>query len=142
MKIKNKYTVILQLNFPPPPHMAWNLLHLPAPSADPSSPPYQGHGGTTYPSTPFGMESSVTASWPRYGLLTTSQAVTLNPRSQWSLFDLTVKKSASKSSAVSAQEGAFCTGLPGGLPIKENLGDPVVRLQPAIDTATPFVDTT
>ena len=27
----------LQLNFPPPPHMAWNLLHLPAPTADPSS---------------------------------------------------------------------------------------------------------
>ncbi len=30
---------ILQPNFPPPPHMAWNLPHLPAPSADPSSPP-------------------------------------------------------------------------------------------------------
>ena len=30
---------ILQLNFPPPPHMAWNLLHLPAPTADPSSLP-------------------------------------------------------------------------------------------------------
>ena len=50
-------------------------------------PSYQGHGGTKYPSTPFGMESSVAASWPRYGLLTTSQAVTLKPRSQWSLFE-------------------------------------------------------
>ncbi len=27
----------LQLNFPPPPHMAWDLLLLPAPTADPSS---------------------------------------------------------------------------------------------------------
>ena len=50
-------------------------------------PPYLGHGGTTYPSTPFGMESSIAASWPQYGLLTTSQAVTMNPRSQWSLFE-------------------------------------------------------
>ncbi len=50
-------------------------------------PSYQGHGGTTYPSTPFGMKSSVVASWPRYGLLTTSQAVTLKPRSQCSLFE-------------------------------------------------------
>ena len=50
-------------------------------------PPYLGHGGTTYPSTPFGMGSSIAASWPQYGLLTTSQAVTMNPRSQWSLFE-------------------------------------------------------
>ena len=53
----------------------------------PPPPPYLGHGGTTYPSTPFDMESSMAASWPRYGLLTTSQAVTMNPRSQWSLFE-------------------------------------------------------
>ncbi len=71
---------------PPTPH-GLEPPHLPAPSADPSSPPYQGHGGTTYPSTPFGIESSIAASWPRYGLLTTSQAVTMNPRSQWSLFE-------------------------------------------------------
>ncbi len=138
---------ILQLNFPPPPHMAWNLLiylhHLlihPPPS-------YQGHGGTTYPSTPFGMESSVAASWPRYGLLTTSQAVTLNPRSQWSLFEFGNRLNCEeiciqKISCFKRRKGAFCTGLPDGLPIKENLGDPVVSLQPAIDTATPFVDTT
>ncbi len=65
-------------NFPPQP----------ATSADSSSPPpYLGHGGTTYPSSPFSMESSIAASWPQYGLLTTSQAVTMNPRSQWSLFE-------------------------------------------------------
>jgi len=32
--------------------------------------------------------------------------------------------------------------LPAGLPIKENLGDPVVSQQPVMDTATPLVDTT
>ena len=61
--------------------------YLPATSADPPSPPYLGQGGTTYPSTPFDMKSSIAASWPRDGLLTTSQAVTMNPRSQWSLFE-------------------------------------------------------
>jgi hypothetical protein len=54
------------------------------------------------------MESSVAALWPWYGLLTTSQAVTLsldhNGRYLSSGIDLTAKKSASKSSAVSAQE--------------------------------------
>ena len=50
-------------------------------------PPYLGQGGTTYPSTPFDMKSSIAASWPRDSLLTTSQAVTMNPRSQWSLFE-------------------------------------------------------
>ena len=53
----------------------------------PPPPPYLGQGGTTYPSTPFDMKSSIAASWPRDGLLTTSQAVTMNPRSQWSLFE-------------------------------------------------------
>ena len=60
---------------------------LPATSADSSPPPYLGQGGTTYPSTPFGIESSIATSWPRDGLQTTSQAVTMNPRSQWLLFE-------------------------------------------------------
>ena len=53
----------------------------------PPPPPYLGQGGTTYPSTPFDLKSSIATSWPRDGLLTTSQAVTMNPRSQWSLFE-------------------------------------------------------
>ena len=53
----------------------------------PPPPPYLGQGGTTYPSTPFDMKSSIAALWPRDGLLTTSQAVTMNPRSQRSLFE-------------------------------------------------------
>jgi hypothetical protein len=39
------------------------------------------------------------------------------------------------------REGAFCTGLPDGPAIKADPGGPVVSLQPAIDTATPLVDT-
>ncbi len=56
-------------------------------SWSPPPPPYLGQGGTTYPSTPLDIKSSIAASWPRDGLLTTSQAVTMNPRSQWSLFE-------------------------------------------------------
>ena len=47
-----------------------------------------------------------------------------------------------KFSGFSVRVGAGCTGLPAGLPIKENLGDPVVSQQPVMDTATPLVDTT
>ena len=75
-------------NLPAPFHLSKpSPTYLPATSADSPPPPYQGHGGTTNPSTPFDMESSIAASWPREGLLTTSQAVTMNPRSQWSLFE-------------------------------------------------------
>ena len=61
---------------------------LPSTSADhPPPPPYLGQGGTTHPSTPFDLKSSVATSWPQDGFLTTSQAITMNPRSQWSLFE-------------------------------------------------------
>jgi hypothetical protein len=65
-------------NLPPPTCLQHQLI--------PPPPPYLGQGGTTYPSTPFDMKSSIAASC-RDGLLTTSQAVTMNPRSQWSLFE-------------------------------------------------------
>ncbi len=43
----------LQLNFPPPHHVAWDLLLLPAPTAD-SYPLFTPRPcGTTYPSSPF-----------------------------------------------------------------------------------------
>jgi hypothetical protein len=104
-------------------------------------------GGPHTPPPLFDMESSMEASWPWYGLLTTSHAVTMNPRSQWSLFEFGNRLNyeeicIQKFSCFSGGGGAFCTGLHDGLPIKENLGDPVVSLQPAIDTATPLVDTT
>jgi len=63
----------------PPP--AFNI------SWSPPPPPYLGQGGTTHPSTPFDLKSSVATSWPQDGFLTTSQAITMNPRSQWSLFE-------------------------------------------------------
>jgi hypothetical protein len=124
-------------NFPPQP----------ATSADSSPPITRSGGGPHTPPPPFGMESSIAASWPQYGLLTTSQAVTMNPRSQWSLFEFGNRLNCEefciqKFSCSSGGRGAFCTGLPDGLPIKEDLGDLVVSLQPAIDTATPLVDTT
>ena len=79
---------VLSTNQPAPFHLSKpSPTYLPATSADPPPPPCLGHGGTTYPSTPFDMKSSIEASWPRDGLLTTSQAVTMNPRSQWSLFE-------------------------------------------------------
>ena len=53
----------------------------------PPPPPYLGQGGTTHPSTPFDLKSSVATSWPQDGFLTTSQAITMNPRSQWTLFE-------------------------------------------------------
>ena len=37
---------------------------------------------------------------------------------------------------------AGCTGLPAGLPIKENPGDTSLQSTAVMDTATPLVDTT
>jgi hypothetical protein len=88
MRVRPHYLRVLSTNYlhlstspnlPPPTCLQHQMIHPP--------PPYLGHGGTTYPSTPFDMKSSIAASWPRDGLLTTSQAVTMNPRSQWSLFE-------------------------------------------------------
>ncbi len=114
----------LQLNLPPPHHMAWDLLLLPAPTADSSPLLIPRPWGDHIPLLPFWAWNPLI--WPR-GLDMAIQED--HKRSDWSLDhngrylsswnDLTVKKSAFKSSAVS-----FCTGLPGGLPIKENLGEP------------------
>ena len=82
--------------------------YLPATSADPPSPPpYLGQGGTTYPSTPYDLKSSIAASWPRDGLLTTSQAVTMNPRSQWSLFEFGKRLNCEE---ISIQKFSCCSG--------------------------------
>ena len=66
-------------NLPPPTCLQHQLI--------PPPPLYLGQGGTTHPSTPFDLKSSIETSWPRDGFLTTSQAITMNPRSQWSLFE-------------------------------------------------------
>ena len=74
----NKHSSTFQIS-PPPTCLQHQLI--------PPPPLYLGQGGTTYPSTPFDLKSSIETSWPRDGLLTTSQAVTMNPRSRWSLFE-------------------------------------------------------
>ena len=63
------------------------LFHLSKPSPSYLRATSADHPPPTYPSTPSDMKSSIAALWPRDGLLTTSQAVTMNPRSQWSLFE-------------------------------------------------------
>jgi len=47
-----------------------------------------------------------------------------------------------KFSCFSVRVGAWCTGLPAGLPIKENPGDTSLQSTAVMDTATPLVDTT
>ncbi len=48
----------------------------------PPPPLYLGQGGPHTPPPPFDLKSSIETSWPRDGLLTSSQAITMNPRSQ------------------------------------------------------------
>ncbi len=92
--------------------MAWNLFFLPASTADSTLLPHsQGQMDPHTPPPLLSMASSNTASWPRHGHLVISQTVRRKSRSQWSILQfmnrLTVTKSASKSSAVSAQEGGI-----------------------------------
>jgi len=93
-------------------HMAWDLLLLPAPTADSPFLPLTKDKGTHTPLLPF---------WAWYPLMRPhglDMAIRwYHRRSEWSQDhngryfsswnDLTVKKSASKSSAVSAQEGGI-----------------------------------
>ena len=88
--LQNQQALIHFPNLPPPPTCLQHQLIPPPPL-------YLGQGGTTYPSTPFDLKSSIATSWPRDGFLTTSQAITMNPRSQWSLFGGAVCKGATPS---------------------------------------------
>ncbi len=75
----------LQLNFPLPPHTAWDLLLLP-PTADSSSllTPRLWGGPHTPPSL-LGMVASVCGLWPQCGQLETTQAITLKSGSSMTL---------------------------------------------------------
>ncbi len=82
----------LQLNFPPPPHMAWDLLLLPAPTADPSSLLTPRPWGDTHSSPKprlkeptWDMLASVCGLWPQCGQLETTQAATLKSGSSRTL---------------------------------------------------------
>ena len=57
--LQNQQALIHFPNLPPPTYLQHQLI--------PPPPPYLGQGGTTYPSTPFDMKSSIAASWPRDG---------------------------------------------------------------------------
>jgi hypothetical protein len=74
----NKHPSTFQTSpLPPACNISWSPLH-----------PYTWvRGGPHTPPPPFDLKSSIGTSWPRDGFLTTSQAVTMNPRSQWSLFE-------------------------------------------------------
>jgi hypothetical protein len=66
-KTKNSIISTLQLKVPPPPHMAWGFLLLPAPTADPHPSSYQGQRNPHTPPSLLSMVSSDAASWPQYG---------------------------------------------------------------------------
>jgi hypothetical protein len=86
-------------------HMAWNLFLLPASTADSTLLPHsQGQMNPHTPPPLLSMASSKAASWPRYGHL-------VIPKVQ--LFQ--------------RRKGAFCTGLPPGMPIKENLKGSILQ---------------
>jgi hypothetical protein len=87
------------------------------------------------PHTPpplLSMASSDAASWPRYGHLVISQTVRRKSRSQWSILQFMNRLDCKriciqKFSYFSAGRGHFCTDLPPGLPIKENLGGSILQ---------------
>ena len=84
------------------------------------------------PHTPpplLSMLSLDAASWPLYGHLEITQAVRLKSTSNRSLHQFMKllgcgENRIQKFSCFSARKGACCTGLPAGLPIKENPGEP------------------
>jgi hypothetical protein len=74
------------------------------------------------------MVASVCGLWPQYGHLETTQAVTLKSGSSMTLLQFLNLHGFGgncirKFSCFGVRVGAWCTGLPAGLPIKENLGD-------------------
>ncbi len=115
----------IQLNFPPPPHMAWDLLLLPAPTADPSSLLTPRPWGTTHSSPKPRLEE------PTWDMLASVSGF------WWTIGDHPGRRTllqflnllgfggncVRKFSCFSVRVGAWCAGLPAGLPIKENLGD-------------------
>ena len=123
--------------------------YLPATSADPPSPPHKPGAPSSSlcaqlisppshikasrgPHTPpplLGMVASVCGLWPQCGHLETTQAVRLKSGSSMTLLQFLnlpgcCENCIRKFSCFSVRVGACCTGLPAGLPIKENPGEP------------------
>jgi hypothetical protein len=83
---------------------------------------------THTPPHTWGMVASVCGLWPQCGHLETTQAVTLKSESSRTLLQFLNLPGCGgncirKFSCFSMRVGAWCTGLPAGLPTKENLGD-------------------
>jgi hypothetical protein len=120
----------LHLDFPPPPHIAWGSLLLTVSTAGPHSPPLIKASRDTHTPPPiWGMVASVCGLWPQCGHLETTQAVTLKSGSSMTLLQFLNHPGCGenrirKFSCFSVRVGACCTGLPAGLPIKENPGEP------------------
>ncbi len=98
-------------------------------TADPPSPSNQGQRDPHTSPPLLSMVSSGAASWPQYGPLEITQTVRLKSRSNWSLLQFMKRPGCGenciqKFSCYSVRKGACCTGLPAGLPIKENPGEP------------------
>ena len=93
------------------------------------------------------MVALVCGLWPHYGHLETTQAVTLKSGSSMTLLQFLNlpgcgENCIRKLSCFSMRVGACGTGLPAGLPMKENLGEPSLQAAASDDTATPLVNTT
>ncbi len=87
---------------------------------------------TYTPPQTWGMVASVCDLWPQCGHLETNQAVTLKSESSMTLLQFLNlpgcgENCIRKFSCFSVRVGAWCSGLPVGLPIKENLGDPSLQ---------------
>jgi hypothetical protein len=113
----------------PPPHKAWGSLSLFVHTADPPSPSDQGQRDQHSPPPLMGMVASVCGLWPQCGHLETTQAVRLKSGSSRTLLHFLHLPGCGenyirKFSCFNVRVGACCTGLPAGLPIKENPGEP------------------
>ncbi len=87
---------------------------------------------THTPPPTWGIVASVCGLWPQCGHLETTQAITLNSGSSMTLLQFLNlpgcrENCIRKFSCFSVRVGAWCTGLPAGLPIKENPGEPGVQ---------------
>jgi hypothetical protein len=102
---------------------------LSVPTADPPSPLIKASRDTHTPPPIWGMVASVCGLWPQCGHLETTQAITLKSGSSMTLLQFLNlpgcgENCIRKFSCFRVRVGACCTGLPAGLPIKENPGEP------------------
>ncbi len=116
----------------PPPLPIWPGAPSPSLCAyliSPPSPLIKASRDTHTPPPIWGMVALVCGLWPQCGHLETTQAVTLKSGLSMTLLQFMNLPGCGEScirkfSCFSVRVGACCTGLPAGLPIKENPGEP------------------